>query len=147
LNHPESFLLEREDILERWEHFPGLLEDNLKVCEHFLHLPNTYRRDLENGRRGLEMFLRQLENILQRREDLLNGREYILEDQENVLRSGGCVRPFEKKRIVFSPHPFLQKCPNSKVFGEYVRRPYCSPIVRSIFNFAHSPLDCFISSE
>jgi hypothetical protein len=48
LNHPEHILLEQEDILERWEHFPGRSEDNLKVCDHLLHLPNKYRRDLEN---------------------------------------------------------------------------------------------------
>jgi hypothetical protein len=45
LNPPESFLHEREDILERWEHFHGLLEVNLKVCDNLLHLPNKYLKD------------------------------------------------------------------------------------------------------
>jgi hypothetical protein len=78
LNHPEGFLLERKDILERWEHFPGRLEDNLKVCDNLLHLPNTYRRDMENNRRGSEMFLNRLETFL-------NGLETFLSLLETFL--------------------------------------------------------------
>jgi hypothetical protein len=56
LNHPENVLLEQEDILERWDHFLGLSEDNLKVCDNLLHLPNRFLKDKENGRRDSEMF-------------------------------------------------------------------------------------------
>jgi hypothetical protein len=63
LNHPE-YLLEKEDILERWEHFPGRSEDNLKVCDNLLHFPNKGLKDMQNGRRNSERFLRQPEDLL-----------------------------------------------------------------------------------
>ena len=78
LNHPESFLLEREDILERWEHFPGLLEDNLKVCDNLLHLPNKYLKDKENDRRDSEMFLNDSETFLSLSETFLSLSETFL---------------------------------------------------------------------
>jgi hypothetical protein len=66
LNHPESFLLEREDILSLSETFLGRSEDNLKVCDNLLHLPNKCLKDKENDRRGLEMILSLLETFLSR---------------------------------------------------------------------------------
>jgi hypothetical protein len=71
LNHPEHFLLEREDILERWDHFPGNSEADLKVCDHLLHLPNNGSQDNENGRRNSETFLNRLEMFLRQPEDVL----------------------------------------------------------------------------
>jgi hypothetical protein len=103
LNHPESFLLEREDILERWEPFHGLLADNLKVCDNLLHLPNKYLKDMENGRRGSETFLSlsetfltRLEMFLRQPEDILRLRDIILKEQENVfLRRENIQHPLE----------------------------------------------------
>jgi len=72
LNHPEHVLLEREDILERGDHFPGRSEDNLKVCDNLLHFPNKGLKDKENGRRGSEMFLSLSETFLSRSETFLS---------------------------------------------------------------------------
>jgi hypothetical protein len=74
---------EGEDILEREEHFPSPSEDNLKVCDNLLNLPNKGLKDEENGRSDSEIFLHY---------------------RENRQRSVDCVRPFEKKRTIFSPH-------------------------------------------
>jgi hypothetical protein len=45
LNHPENVLLEREDVLERGDNFPGRSEDNFKVCDNLLYLPNKGLKD------------------------------------------------------------------------------------------------------
>jgi hypothetical protein len=45
LNRPENVLIEREDILERCDHFPGRSEDILKVCDNLLHHPNQCLKD------------------------------------------------------------------------------------------------------
>jgi hypothetical protein len=36
LHHPDKFLLEREDILERCDTFPSLSDNNLKVSDNLI---------------------------------------------------------------------------------------------------------------
>jgi hypothetical protein len=47
----EDGLHHAEDLLDSGDHFTGCSVDNLNVCDHFLHLPNQFRQDQENGRR------------------------------------------------------------------------------------------------